>query len=56
MHIAEIRGTIVAVPVRHRIVSAVRETDRVINVLVEVRTDEQPCSLSRGRKPMSGRL
>ncbi len=40
MRITEVRGTIVGVPVRHRIVSAVREADRVINVLVEVLTDE----------------
>ncbi len=46
MHIAEIRGTIVAVPVRHRIVSAVREADRVINVLVEVLTDEGESGVS----------
>ena len=30
-----IHGTIVSIPVRHRIVSSVRDTDRVINVLVE---------------------
>lgn len=40
MRIQDIVTTVVAIPVRHKIVSAVRETDRVINVLVEVRTDE----------------
>lgn len=35
-----IHGTIVSIPVRHRIVSSVRDTDRVINVLVEVETTE----------------
>lgn len=40
MQITSIESTVVSLPVRHRIVSAVRDTDRVINVLVEVRTAE----------------
>lgn len=38
--ISAIERTIVAIPVSRRIVSAVRDTDQVINVLVEVRTTE----------------
>jgi L-alanine-DL-glutamate epimerase-like enolase superfamily enzyme len=40
MRIRDIETTIVAVPLRHRIVSAVREADRVVNLLVEVTTEE----------------
>lgn len=38
--IQAIQTTVVAVPVEHRIVSVVRDTDQVINVLVEVETRE----------------
>lgn len=40
MRVRDIGATVVAVPVKHRIVSSVRDTDHVINVLVEVATDE----------------
>ena len=40
MRIQDIHTSIVAVPVRHPIASAVRQTDQVINLLVEVTTDE----------------
>lgn len=38
--IRAVRTTVVAVPVEQRIVSSVRDTDQVINVLVEVETSE----------------
>src|SRR5579883_319720 len=40
MRIAAVRHTVLSVPARHRILSSVRDTDHVINVLVEVDTDE----------------
>ena len=46
MLIREIETTIVAVPVRYPIRSAVRAADEVINVLVEVLTDEGPSGIA----------
>lgn len=46
VQIRDIQTTVIAVPVTRRIVSSVRDTDRVINVLVEVLTDEEISGLS----------
>jgi L-alanine-DL-glutamate epimerase-like enolase superfamily enzyme len=46
MRIREIETTVVAVPVRYPIRSAVRQADTVINVLVEVLTDEGPSGIA----------
>lgn len=40
MRVRGIHRTAVAIPAKHRIVSSVRDTDQVINVLVEVETEE----------------
>ena len=60
MRIREIITTVVSVPARYPIRSAVRVADRVINVLVEVRTDEGPsgrrlCGRVHGRQGRGGR-
>ncbi|HEY8599140.1 MAG TPA: mandelate racemase/muconate lactonizing enzyme family protein [Thermomicrobiales bacterium] len=46
MLIGEITTTVVSVPARYPIRSAVRVADRVINVLVEVQTDEGPSGIA----------
>lgn len=46
MRIARIDKTVVAVPLRVPIASFVRQTDRIINVLVEVHTDEEVSGIS----------
>lgn len=46
VQIRDIQTTVIAVPVTRRIVSSVRDTDRVINVLVEVLTGEDVSGLA----------
>lgn len=46
MHIAAVKGTIVRIPLARPVVSSVRHSDQVINVLVEVETDEGAVGVS----------
>jgi L-alanine-DL-glutamate epimerase-like enolase superfamily enzyme len=46
MRVSRVRKTIVSIPLARPIISAVRNTDHVINVLVEVETDGGPSGVS----------